>query len=71
MSKYILILCLLLCGCKDCSKPTESVCIKSSCHLLMMYYNAATKTMMPIRRCHCIEYKEIPNECYKEQTDDN
>lgn len=69
MNKYVLILCLLLCGCEDCSKPTKSICIKNICYPLMIY-NAATKSMMPITSCHCVEYKEVPNECYKEQTDE-
>lgn len=65
MRYLILIMLLMLSACEDCSKPTKQICVKKHCYPAF-FYNAAIKTIIQTTSCHCLEYKEVKNECYIE-----
>lgn len=67
--KYLLILVLFLTACDNCDKPTKKVCIREETEIIMAY-NAALKMMFPTTVSRCVEYKEVPNECYRGEKDD-
>lgn len=67
--KYLLILGLFLTACDSCNKPTKTVCVRSETQTIVTY-NAALKGMFPITVLRCVEYKEVPNECYKGESYD-
>ena len=60
---FIVLLLLLLTACKDCSKPTKTVCEYWYPIVVPMVVGKVT-VMNTIMTCG--RFKEIPNECYKE-----
>lgn len=67
MKKIFLILLLsILIGCDNCEKPTKKVCLESLTTWVPIS-NGKTITVVPI--IDCLKYAEIPNKCYKGESD--
>ena len=67
--KYLVYFCLFmaiithLVSCdSDCNNPTRKECVERKCHFTMIWMG---RSWMPTTRCKCVEYKEVPNECYR------